>query len=157
MTGTKDALAEIGIAMDIDEGAAVQKAEASSAPVDPYTKYKQLERQLEFLSIQEVIRCSLLQRDTCIHTHAHARTHTRNTQEHNTTTKTTTTRTTTSTTTTTQEASKTQPQRRSPPFPQDYVKDEQKNLKRELVRAREEVKRIQSVPLVIGQFMEVRN
>jgi ATP-dependent 26S proteasome regulatory subunit len=34
---------------------------------------------------------------------------------------------------------------------EDYIKDEQKNLKRELVRAQEEVKRIQSVPLVIGQ------
>ena len=33
-------------------------------------------------------------------------------------------------------------------------KDEQRNLKRELVRAQEEVKRIQSVPLVIGQFLE---
>ena len=29
-----------------------------------------------------------------------------------------------------------------------------RSLKRELVRAREEIKRIQSVPLVIGQFME---
>lgn len=37
---------------------------------------------------------------------------------------------------------------------EDYIKDEQKNLKRELVRAQEEVKRIQSVPLVIGQFLE---
>ena len=36
-----------------------------------------------------------------------------------------------------------------------YIKDEQKNLKRELLRAREEVKRIQSVPLVIGQFLEM--
>ena len=36
----------------------------------------------------------------------------------------------------------------------EYVKDEQRNLKRELVRAQEEVKRIQSVPLVIGQFLE---
>ncbi len=35
------------------------------------------------------------------------------------------------------------------------MKDEQKNLKRELVRAKEEVKRIQSVPLVIGQLMEM--
>jgi 26S proteasome regulatory subunit T3 len=35
-----------------------------------------------------------------------------------------------------------------------YIKDEQANLKRELVRAQEEVKRIQSVPLVIGQFLE---
>ena len=33
-------------------------------------------------------------------------------------------------------------------------KDEQRNLKRELIRAQEEVKRIQSVPLVIGQFLE---
>ncbi|KAK1271196.1 hypothetical protein QJS04_geneDACA024597 [Acorus gramineus] len=38
---------------------------------------------------------------------------------------------------------------------EEYVKDEQKNLKRELLRAQEEVKRIQSVPLVIGQFMEM--
>src|SRR5262249_9955567 len=38
---------------------------------------------------------------------------------------------------------------------EEYIKDEQKNLKRELLRAREEVKRIQSVPLVIGQFLEM--
>jgi 26S proteasome regulatory subunit T3 len=31
---------------------------------------------------------------------------------------------------------------------------EYRSLKRELVRAQEEIKRIQSVPLVIGQFME---
>ncbi|KXS19216.1 26S proteasome subunit P45 [Gonapodya prolifera JEL478] len=37
---------------------------------------------------------------------------------------------------------------------EEYIKDEQKNLKRELTRAQEEVKRIQSVPLVIGQFLE---
>lgn len=37
---------------------------------------------------------------------------------------------------------------------EDYIKDEQKNLKREFSRAQEEVKRIQSVPLVIGQFNE---
>jgi len=35
------------------------------------------------------------------------------------------------------------------------VKDEQKSLKRELIRAKEEIKRIQSVPLVIGQFNEM--
>lgn len=35
-----------------------------------------------------------------------------------------------------------------------YIKDEQANLKRELVRAQEEVKRIQSVPLIIAQFLE---
>ena len=34
-----------------------------------------------------------------------------------------------------------------------YIKDEQANLKRELIRAQEEVKRIQSVPLVIGQIL----
>jgi 26S proteasome regulatory subunit T3 len=38
---------------------------------------------------------------------------------------------------------------------EDYIKDEMANLKRELVRAKEEVKRIQSVPLVIGQFLEI--
>jgi len=38
---------------------------------------------------------------------------------------------------------------------EEYVKDEQKNLKREILRAQEEVKRIQSVPLVIGQFLEM--
>ena len=37
---------------------------------------------------------------------------------------------------------------------ENYIKDEQANLKRELIRAQEEVKRIQSVPLVIGQFLE---
>lgn len=38
---------------------------------------------------------------------------------------------------------------------EEYIKEEQKNLKRELLRAQEEVKRIQSVPLVIGQFLEM--
>jgi 26S proteasome regulatory subunit T3 len=38
---------------------------------------------------------------------------------------------------------------------EEYIKDEQKNLKRELLRAQDEVKRIQSVPLVIGQFLEM--
>jgi len=38
---------------------------------------------------------------------------------------------------------------------EEYIKDEQKNLKREILRAQEEVKRIQSVPLVIGQFLEM--
>ncbi|GER54611.1 26S protease regulatory subunit 6B homolog [Striga asiatica] len=37
----------------------------------------------------------------------------------------------------------------------EYVKDEVKNLRRELLRSQEEVTRIQSVPLVIGQFMEM--
>merc|ERR1719345_98947 len=37
---------------------------------------------------------------------------------------------------------------------EDYIKDEQKNLRREYLHAQEEVKRIQSVPLVIGQFNE---
>ncbi|EDO18188.1 hypothetical protein Kpol_543p17 [Vanderwaltozyma polyspora DSM 70294] len=37
---------------------------------------------------------------------------------------------------------------------EEYIKDEQRHLKRELLRAQEEVKRIQSVPLVIGQFLE---
>lgn len=38
---------------------------------------------------------------------------------------------------------------------EEYIKDEMKNLKRENVRAKEEVKRIKSVPLVIGQFLEM--
>lgn len=38
---------------------------------------------------------------------------------------------------------------------ESYVKDEMKSLKRELLHAQEEVKRIQSVPLVIGQFLEM--
>ncbi|KAJ1506764.1 26s proteasome regulatory subunit 6B [Coelomomyces lativittatus] len=37
---------------------------------------------------------------------------------------------------------------------EEYIKDEQRHLKRELLRAQDEVKRIQSVPLVIGQFLE---
>lgn len=40
-------------------------------------------------------------------------------------------------------------------FQEEYIKDEMKNLKRELIRAKEEIKRIQSVPLVIGQFNEI--
>ena len=38
---------------------------------------------------------------------------------------------------------------------EEYIKDEMKNLKRELIRAKEEITRIQSVPLVIGQFNEM--
>ena len=38
---------------------------------------------------------------------------------------------------------------------EEYIKEEQHNLKRELLRAQEEVKRIQAVPLVIGQFLEM--
>jgi len=38
---------------------------------------------------------------------------------------------------------------------ENYVKDEMKHLKNELLRAQEEVKRIQSVPLIIGQFLEM--
>ena len=38
---------------------------------------------------------------------------------------------------------------------EEYIKNEMKNLKRELMRAGEEIKRIQSVPLVIGQFNEL--
>jgi len=37
---------------------------------------------------------------------------------------------------------------------EEYIKDETRNLRRELLRAQAEVKRIQSVPLVIGQFNE---
>lgn len=37
---------------------------------------------------------------------------------------------------------------------EEYIKEEQRSLKRELLRAQEEVKRIQAVPLVIGQFLE---
>lgn len=38
---------------------------------------------------------------------------------------------------------------------EEFIRDEQKNLKREFYRAREELRRIQSVPLVIGQFLEL--
>lgn len=40
---------------------------------------------------------------------------------------------------------------------EEYLKDEMRNLNRELLRAAEEIKRIQSVPLVIGQFHELIN
>ena len=40
-------------------------------------------------------------------------------------------------------------------MPARYIKDEMKNLKKEYLHAQEEVKRIQSVPLVIGQFLEI--
>jgi len=69
--------------------AAAGPNEAAKEAEDLYTEYKKLQRQLEFLQVQE-----------------------------------------------------------------DYIKDEQKNLKREYLHAQEEVKRIQSVPLVIGQFNE---
>lgn len=38
---------------------------------------------------------------------------------------------------------------------EQYVREEMKNLKREMVSAREEVKRVQSVPLIIGTFSEL--
>merc|ERR1712003_217419 len=38
---------------------------------------------------------------------------------------------------------------------ENYVKDEMKHLKNEYLRAQEEVKRIQSVPSIIGQFLEM--
>ena len=54
MSGTKDALAELGLAMEDDSMETAEKAESTAAPLDPYTHSKQLERQFEFLSIQEV-------------------------------------------------------------------------------------------------------
>lgn len=38
---------------------------------------------------------------------------------------------------------------------EEYLKDEMRHLERELLRAKEEIRRIQSVPLVIGQFNEM--
>eukprot|EP01023_Acetabularia_acetabulum_P019290 TRINITY_DN1980_c0_g1_i4.p1 TRINITY_DN1980_c0_g1~~TRINITY_DN1980_c0_g1_i4.p1 ORF type:complete len:405 (-),score=73.82 TRINITY_DN1980_c0_g1_i4:212-1426(-) len=38
---------------------------------------------------------------------------------------------------------------------EEYIKEEHKNLQKELLIAQEEVKRIQSVPLTIGQFLEM--
>jgi 26S proteasome regulatory subunit T3 len=38
---------------------------------------------------------------------------------------------------------------------EEYLKDEMRHLQRELLRAKEESRRIQSVPLVIGQFNEM--
>jgi len=38
---------------------------------------------------------------------------------------------------------------------EEYLKDEMRHLQRELLRAKKEIRRIQSVPLVIGQFNEM--
>lgn len=38
---------------------------------------------------------------------------------------------------------------------EEYVKNELKNLKRELIRSKQEIQRIRSVPLIIGQFVEM--
>lgn len=38
---------------------------------------------------------------------------------------------------------------------EDYIRDDQKNLKCELVHAKAEILRIRSVPTVIGQFLEM--
>merc|ERR1719331_1589729 len=38
---------------------------------------------------------------------------------------------------------------------EECIKDDMQNLKREEIRAKEEIKRVQSVPLVIGQFSEM--
>lgn len=35
---------------------------------------------------------------------------------------------------------------------EEYVKAEMKNLKRELIRSKQEIQRIRSVPLVLGMF-----
>jgi len=37
---------------------------------------------------------------------------------------------------------------------EDYIKDEMRNLRQEYLHAQEEVKRIKSIPLIIGQFLE---
>jgi|ERR1712123_466629 len=37
---------------------------------------------------------------------------------------------------------------------EEYIKDEMRNLRKEYLHAQEEVKRIQSIPLVLGQFLE---
>ena len=37
---------------------------------------------------------------------------------------------------------------------EEYIKEDMKNLRKELLHAQEEVKRVQSIPLVIGQFLE---
>jgi len=37
---------------------------------------------------------------------------------------------------------------------EDYIKDEMRNLRKEYLHAQEEVKRIKSIPLIIGQFLE---
>lgn len=37
---------------------------------------------------------------------------------------------------------------------EEHIKLEMRSLRRELLHAQEEVKRIQSVPVVIGQFLE---
>jgi len=78
--------------MDIDEADVKELGNDSSSSGEDYDKLKALERQLEFITIQE-----------------------------------------------------------------EYLKDEMRNLNRELLRAAEEIKRIQSVPLVIGQFHELIN
>jgi 26S proteasome regulatory subunit T3 len=38
---------------------------------------------------------------------------------------------------------------------EDHVKDDIKNLRQELVHGKEEIKRIQSVPLAVGQFINM--
>merc|ERR1712165_469788 len=37
---------------------------------------------------------------------------------------------------------------------EDYIRDEMRNLRQEYLHAQEEVKRIKSIPLIIGQFLE---
>lgn len=37
---------------------------------------------------------------------------------------------------------------------EEFIKDEQRNLRRELLRAQDEVKRIKAIPLLVGQFYE---
>ena len=76
--------------MEIEKTAAPVQSSELAAEEELYTKMKELEKELEFLDIQE-----------------------------------------------------------------EFIKDDQKKLKRELIRSKEELKRIQSTPLVIGHFIEM--
>lgn len=38
---------------------------------------------------------------------------------------------------------------------EEFIKDDQRKLKSELIRSKEELKKIQAVPLVIGHFIEM--
>ena len=116
-------------AMQLDERAADEDADQ-----DLYTRLKSLQRQHEFLDIQVTASANCHRvRFRCIppcdinrHALAQGAHHSVATDRPN--------------------ASCTQ---------EEYIKEEQQNLKRELLRAQEEVKRIQAVPLVIGQFLEM--
>ena len=124
--------------MDVDTGASAASSEPEE---DLYTRLKTLQRQLEFYEIQvgHTLTCDLHQPAVSVVSAQTKITSSDTIDDH---------------------ATLCQLEAGCSRFlliilQEEYTKEEQRSLKRELLRAQEEVKRIQAVPLVIGQFLEM--